>query len=245
MNIVTRATTGFASPFNGLQTIFSSKKIFILTIIPFLIGVVLVASGFVLASQYLMPWLDSWLQGFDWIKNYELVFSVVSGLFFLFAWLAAGLANFLVGYLGIILIGGPFYALLSEEIFRRDLGEMLKGSSLRLMVSMFALGLMKVLLFAIVGLACLIMSFIPILNLFAAFLVFSMVSFDSMDYAFEIDQLSLRARFHFFFKHFWEFAGVTGAIALISLVPGLFFVIFPAFVAGSTNLYIQLSQKSL
>jgi len=74
-------------------------------------------------------------------------------------------------------------------------------------------------------------------------LVFCVLAFDSMDYAFEANFLGLKQRFSFFGAHFSCFLGLAGSLAITSLLPGLLFVIFPLFVAGSTKLFVDLAQK--
>lgn len=244
MNIlVARLMKGFFAPFSGAKLLFSSKKLFSLSMIPFLVGMAFVFLGFLLASRYLMPSMDSWIANLSFLQNSPILASITSATALLLGWVALSLVNFLLGYVFIIIVAGPFYALLAEEIFKRERGGKIKKAAITLMLRMFGLALIKIGIFAFIGIICFILAFVPVVNIFSTFTLFLLISFDCTDYSFEIDQLGLRQRFAFFHKHFWEYAGFSVSIICISFLPGAFFILLPAFVIGATKMYIQLCDK--
>ena len=67
-----------------------------------------------------------------------------------------------------------------------------------------------------------------------------MIAFDSMDYAFEVDIMSLGQRFQFFMDHGAYFLGIAVVLALMAFIPGLIFILLPAFIAGASGLFVEL-----
>ncbi len=242
---VSRFMMGFSSPLEGAQVIFSSKKNMTFAILPFLIGAFFVVVGFVTASQYLQPWLSQWTESSDFLKDWSFIRPVIDFLLLLFTWIIVSVANFIAGYICIIVVGGPFYALMVENLFKTELGEREGRSSLKLMLTMFLTSLMKILVFALIGLFCFILAFIPGFNLLATFVLVLLVAFDCSDYAFEVDLLKLRERFRFLLSHLMEYTGLSVAILLTGFLPGSFFILLPIFICGATKMYIQLNHKTV
>lgn len=242
---VSQFMTGFLSPLSGMALVFSSRKMFILSLIPFLIGLMFVLTGFVLASQYIIPLVEGWHQNIEFIQKSEFLLKAVTVVVLIFSWVAISLLNFLIGYLAIIIIAGPFYALLAEDIFRSHHRMMEKRNSLALVTKMFFLALVKVVFFLFIGLICFVLSFVPIVNIFSTFFMFLVVAYDLTDYSFEIDYLNLRKSFRFLFSHLFEYSGLALAISCTTLLPGSFFILLPAFICGATKMYIQLANKAV
>ena len=241
MNPVDKFLIGFLSPLQGLKLIFSSKKKFVLSIFPFVMGIAVIISVLGWAFQYLGGAVEDRLQQFEVLSGF--LMTAVVFVVTLFSWMAVALSAFIVSYIVISLFGGPFYSMLSEDVFMTESAQGLKKSRLSLMIKMFFLSLLKVLILLFVGLICFLVSFIPVLNLVSTFVVFLIIAFDCTDYAFEVDGLGLRGRFAQFFKRFWEFSGLATAIMCTSLLPGSFFVLLPAFICGATKMYIQVENK--
>lgn len=236
---------GLMTPLAGLRLLFSSGRLFLLALIPFVIGIALFAYGVYWATNTINPWVESWVGGMDWLANWEAISGLLGWLVSMIVWLAATLINFLLGYIVVMLIAGPFYALMVEEVFRQRYPAGLDKAGLKLMVSMFLTAIAKTFLFLFVGFFCFVLSFFPGINLLVGFIVFAMVAFDCSDYCFEVDALSLRQRFVYFFKNLSFFAGLTIAIFITSFVPGSFFVLLPAFICGATEMYIQRQYQSV
>jgi CysZ protein len=236
---------GFFSPVQGLRIILSSPKNVIFSLIPFSIGFLVIGAGYMLAAQYLNPWVESFTSGIHFLETWTFLKPIVDFLILIFTWILISFVNFFVGYLTIIVFAGPFYALMVENIFKVELPDKEPRSSLKLIVSMFVVGLAKVFLFLTIGLICFIMSFIPGLNLLAPLIIVLTVAFDCMDYAFEVDFLNLRQRFDFFAQNIMIFVGIGLAVMATNLIPGLFFILLPAFICGATKTYIQHQDETV
>ncbi len=230
---------GFLIPARGLREIFKSKKVALFSIIPFLLGLLILFLGFFLASEYINPFMNQWIKGLDFFSGPGLVSKVLAGILTFFYWILLSVANLFLSYLTIVIIAGPFYALLAEQIFIQYWPEKPLKLSLGASLKMLMFGLIKALIFIIIGLTCFILSVIPFLNLTVTFILFLMISYDGFDYALEIDGKNLKQRWAFFKSSFWELSGMALAVVLTSLVPGGFFILLPAFICGATKLYIQ------
>lgn len=70
------------------------------------------------------------------------------------------------------------------------------------------------------------------------------MAFDTMDYAFELDQLNLRQRFQFLRHNSIYFSGMGLIVSLTVIVPGLTLLALPIMVAGATETYIELRGQN-
>lgn len=245
MNIFSRIIRGFSSPIDGAKTLMSSKKNLSLAVIPFIIGVAFVVFGFFMASSYFEPMVSQWVESLEMLNEWAFLKGVVSFFILTLSWILVSLLNFISAYICIMIVAGPFYALLVENIFKTEKGDAKQRGTFSLMVTMFFMSLLKVVLFATVGLICFILAFFPIVNLASAFIVVLMVAIDTSDYAFETDYLSLANRLKFVRNNFWEYVGLSCAILLTGFLPGSFFLLLPIFICGATKMYIQLSEKQV
>lgn len=234
---------GYFSPLGGLKVIMSSPKNIIFAVIPFLIGLFVVGIGYFAAASHLDDFVHSLTEGSQFFKDWTIVKTIVDILLVIIGWILVSLLNIILGYLCIIILAGPFYALMVENIFKVELPDKEERSDLRLMINMFLYGLGKAIIFLMVGLICFILAWIPGLNFIAPFILTLTVAFDCADYAFEVDFLSLRQRFRFFTNHIWHFVGLGLAILTTGLIPGAFFVLLPLFICGATKMYIQLKSE--
>ncbi len=237
--------SGFLSPLLGFRIILSSPKNIAYALVPFAIGLAIVGLGYFTASEYLSQWVNSLTESSPWLERWSFLKSIVEILLILISWILISLVNFLAGYLCIIVFAGPFYALMVENIFKKELPDKKKRSDFKLIIGMFFLGLGKALLFILIGIFCFILSFVPGLNLLAPVILTLTVAFDCADYAFEVDFLNLKQRFAFFRQNIGSFLGLSFAIMATGVVPGSFFLLLPVFICGATKMYIQLSDQAV
>lgn len=243
--MINQAIQGFFSPLRGFKIILSSGKNIGFALIPFVIGAVVISLGFFGASELLNPWVESLTQDSQFFKDWSWLKPIVDIFLMVFSWVLVALLNFLLGYLCIIILAGPFYALMVENIFKLELPDKEPRTNVKLMFQMFGAGIMKALLFLVIGILCFFLAFIPGINFLAPLIMILTVAFDCMDYAFEVDFLKLKERVAFFKAHMAFFLGLAGAIFLTNLIPGLFFIILPAFICGATDSYIRLNGQAV
>lgn len=243
--MIQKVLIGFTSPARGLKIIFSSPKSIAYSFIPFFIGLLVLLLGYFAASQYIHDWVAQITANSTFFQSWGFLRGLVDILLILLSWILVSLLNFLAGYLCVVIVAGPFYALMVENIFKKELPDKEKRGNLRLAFNMFYLGLVKAVIFVVVGILCFILAFIPPFNFVTPLILVLTVAFDVMDYSFEVDFLTLRQRFRFFRRHFPYFLGLGFAILLTGLIPGSFFVLLPAFICGATQIYIQLRSDTV
>jgi CysZ protein len=152
-------------------------------------------------------------------------------------------------FLVIKLIGSPFHALLAERVLveqgvLRDhssgLGEMVRRG-----VRLLVVALLEIIAFAAVGLILAVGSLVPGLNILTSFGFFLIVAFACADYAFDSLQMGFKQRMTFFVRNAVGFSGFAVTIGLLFLIPGLNLLLFPAAVAGATDLVRRLQLQEV
>ncbi|MCB0406964.1 MAG: EI24 domain-containing protein [Bdellovibrionales bacterium] len=241
--MTTRVWLGLSHVLTGAQLILKEKSIRKWALIPFLIDICLVFIGVSIGIGLISGWVASAL-AFLGLGGTGFLSGTVSFLFSALLW---------VGYIIVILYGtflistviaAPFNSLLAEQTLmylgaiERQPFQLKKWLSTS--VKMLFLGLIKSALFAFFGIFIFIGSFIPIVNVFSSICALLIMSFDSMDYSFEVYELGLRQRLRFFQEHFAEFFGMAGGLAFTLFVPGLTVVLLPCSVVGAA---LVISQK--
>lgn len=232
---------GLLAPLRGGLLIVRSKKYFLLAMGPFLLSLFFFAIGIYFGIFNLYELIRSGVQAVFGNSGFGQIFGIFIGLF---SALAAVLLLFVPIYCAYSILSGPFFSLLSEGVFKESSPYSPPKNSVRLIFRMFVLSLGKTLFFLPVGLLATILSFFPPFNLLGLALVFLILAFDAMDYAFEIQMLPLRSRLAFFRDHRLIFAGLGLSLFAISCVPGLLFLVFPAFVAGATQVFVDWGVKA-
>lgn len=169
-------------------------------------------------------------------------------LLVLFACVAFVLCFYAVFILATI-VASPFNAVLAEKTLIH-LGYLSKKDStiaevLKTSLNMFWVSLLRTVVLLLIGVLLMFLAFLPGLNLLAAYMVFVILAFDSMDYSFEILELNLRRRFQFFNQHLIEFCGMGAFVGLTAFLPGLTFVLMPFAVVGSASLFAELHGDHL
>lgn len=233
---------GFRSLYVGLRLIRENPKIMKFAIIPFVLDFVILVGIFVWGGGQISGWVDqamNWAfsnpQGFLW--------SLIYWPLFLLGWLTFLVCLFFLGYVVASLVAAPFNSLLAEKTLEElgvietrkfNLARWLKTS-----VSMLWASLIKTAIFLVFGLLFFLISFVPVVGLLASFGLLMIMSFDSVDYSFEIFQYSAKKRFSYFRQNCFYFAGSGAALGLTLLIPGLNFLLFPVAVVGSADLMRQ------
>jgi len=230
---------GLFVPLSGLRLILSSPKKLILSALPFVIGIVLFVSAVSWGYSHLGQWISSFSQDIlplssSWLSYLKPVLGFLT-------WAGFIMLGFLLSYILISILAGPFLSLLAESVHKTAGGRRSgRVGSAGLMLRMFILSLWKALLFLLVALFSFILWFFPPLNIVGAFLVLLTIAFDCMDYSFEVELMPLGDRFAFFKRHIGVFSGIAVSVFATSFVPGIFFLILPAYVAGAAKLFVTI-----
>lgn len=141
-------------------------------------------------------------------------------------------------------IASPFNMILAEKVLVS--AQVLQRTEttpiawIKTNMKMLKAALIKGIVFALIGIFIFGGSFIPVLNIFAAFVAFLVVSFDCMDYAFEAMEWPFHQRWTFFKSHQAEFFGMAAFLLMTGFIPGLTLLLLPVAVVGATQLFIQM-----
>lgn len=208
-------------------------------IIPLIINIVifagliwLLASQFEVLVEWLMPTLPDWLSWLEGILWFLFVITTGIAVFFSFSILAN-------------LVGSPFNSFLSAAVEKHLTGSspISEVSFMEETVKALSGEIKKLLLFAVIAIALLIVSLIPVINLASPVLwiIFSawMLSIEYLDYPLgnqgksfpEIRRTIQQKRF--------LTLGFGGMVMLATLIPVFNFLVMPVAVAGATALRIE------
>ena len=220
---------------------------------PFFIAVLLF--GFFMVSG--LGWISGWVQ------------SALASLAVALGWIGLGGATFLLSVLNFLLgtvlwvvylifalygtflvtalIAAPFNSLLAEQtlvaIGAIEDRPFILSRWLKMTIRLLGIGVLKSVIFLFLGLLIFLCSFVPVLNLAGAFVALLIMAFDSMDYSFEVFEMSLADRFRFFRLHFSRFAGSAGFLGLTLLLPGITLLLLPFSVVGSAVAMAEIRRR--
>ena len=241
MTPIDKFLVGFLAPFRGTIAIFSSVKLFFLALLPLLIAFAIIFGGMTWAYYN----LNTIVAGFvdQMVAWGGALFTILANVAAVLAWVGFMGFALVAGYILVNIFAGPFLSLIAEESFRQHSPDRVSKGSMRLIVKMFMLSLVKTMLFLSLGLLNLVLSFFPPLNIIGIMAILLTISFDCVDYSMEMDFMSLAQRFKFFWTHFWYFLGLSMAILATNFIPGAFFVLLPGFVAGAAKMYLDLAPQ--
>ena len=215
-----------------------------LVIIPLLINIVLFAGATGFAAQWLGGWLETitnlvpdWLHWLVWII--WLLFSILALVIYAFTFTL--LAN---------LIGSPFYGLIAERVILMECGSSPNSADISMMKIAWQSFVRQLQLLAYfiprtigVGLLTILISFIPLLNLFAPVLAGGWAAWSLaiqyFDYAADIDGVSFRQLIDQAGQKRWQSMGFGFTALAASAVPLLNLLALPAAVIGGTLLWCR------
>lgn len=222
----------------GWHFLLGRKSLIALALIPFLISIGVAG----VAMSYLFKHLPEWVQA---VMGYVLsdaptlmkylYYPIMAGTGFLVI-----IAGVFVAYIGAGIIALPFNALLAERAL--NLLGALKEEPFELRrwarsaLRMLRVSLIKSLIFLILGACLFVLSFIPVVNVFAIFGSLLILSFDQLDYSFEALRFGLRGRLGHVAGHKRMWCGMAAGLALTLLVPGLTLIVAPGAVVGAALL---------
>lgn len=229
---------GLKAVIEGFQFLRKTPGLKVWALIPFVIDILLVTVGLVWGFA-LIPEYVAGLVG--WVLAPQTIWhSLFYYPLLLISWVVLiVLVNYAVFLLASV-IAAPFNSLLAERSLIQlgviqDRPFQLKawlGTTIRMTLA----ALIKAMIFFLLGLAILVLSFIPVLNVGASFAALLVMTFDSYDYSFEILEWGIRRRFRQFLKHFPEASGMASFMALTLVVPGLTLLLLSPAVVGAAQL---------
>ncbi|MEK6554345.1 MAG: EI24 domain-containing protein, partial [Bdellovibrionota bacterium] len=231
--IIERFLNGFFIIFNGMTLITKNNDLKKWSIVPFLIGLLILIIGFALTILYIpsaIEWLIQQKMQVDGNKSgyfyYPLVF--IAGLLFI-------ILNVYLSYWFTQIFAAPVYSVLAEKTLVVTGSQVIKArSGSSVIFKMIMASIVKALFFSIIGTTLFLTTlFIPGLNILVSAFLFFVIATDSADYSLEILGYSFKERLKFYKRHFIEFFGLSMCVGLTLVIPGLILLIMPAAVVGS------------
>ncbi|MGE0762841.1 MAG: EI24 domain-containing protein [Bdellovibrionales bacterium] len=213
--------------------------------IPWLLDLTVLFAGWTTGLGLLQGWIAAviakWAAG-GWLFDllyYPLV--VIFGLGFVVVWLVAVVSIATV-------IAAPFNALLAEKSLQRLGVQTVQfagvGAWVMHALKMIFISLCKAVIFGMAGVLLFAVSFLPGLNLVAAYFSMCLFSADVFDYSFEAQGLGFRQRLQRWGTLKAEIFGQGVTLSLTSLIPGLTVLALPVAVVGATTLIAQNAQQA-
>lgn len=247
MNPLQRILQGFSFVSKGWGLLRQESWLFKWLVIPLIIDFILMFFGLVIMLTHIGEWatlitvqLISAQAGFWYFVLYYPLLLLMG--------LTASVAVFYSVFVLSSVVAAPFYAILVEKILVKkgvrpdrpfDLGRWLSIS-----LKMLGISLLKAMVFLVVGVVLLVISFIPGLNVLSIFATFLIIAFDCMDYSFETMEMNFSSRMRFFKNHLREFLGMGAFLTLTAFIPGLTLLVLPIAVCGAADLFVKLHEKT-
>jgi len=215
-------------------------------IMPFAIDLLLLVVFVIWGIGHLSIWVASAL---GWIFSGSAGF-LYSVLYYPL-YVLLGLGFVVVTLYGVFLIStvvaAPFNSILAEKVlsYRGVIPDhkFSFGRWIKVSIKMMLSGILKGLLFGLLGLIIFVCSYIPGLNIAASFAAFIIIVFDSMDYSFEAMEIGLREQIKHFRKHFLEYSGMASSMGLTLLLPGLTLLVLPLSVIGAAAMLADSKDR--
>lgn len=229
---------GIMTLLKGLREIFSDLKIFLYTLIPFLISIAVVAVLFKYGWELSSAWAESIVT--QYVPSYLLKTSWVSKAVY---WIINVVFKFLVilvltyfSFIFVQLVSIPFYSLICERIlFKRGVfpdRPFRISTWIRVTLRMFMVSLIRMMIFLTLWILVFIISLIPGLQFLGIYYSGLMMAMDSLDYTVEIYEMTLGRRIRLYFENFSYFTAVSFVLIPFLFVPGLILLLLPITVVG-------------
>ncbi len=235
---------GSALLVRGFRVLRQEKGLWLWISIPWFIDLIVLFAGWSLGLSTLKTFLVSVLAnwtGSGWLFDllfYPLIFILGIGIVVLWVVVVIAVAT---------VIAAPFNVLLAEKALRRQNGKVAEIHGIRGWIlhslRMILISLTKAVVFAFAGLILFAASFIPGLNLAAAYLSMCVFAADVFDYGFEAQGADFRMRLKRWQNLKPEVMGLGATLTLTSLIPGLTVLALPVAVVGSTTVIASKQRE--
>lgn len=239
--------TGFGFVIEGRKLTKKVPGLWRWMMIPYLLTIVTLVLGAIWGTGIISGWVTSAMTAV-FSDPTGLVYGLLYYILLIFSWMAFIVIYFFFLYIFLSIIASPFYSIIVEKALvhvgamqdqKLNLSGILKKS-----IRMFWVSLLRGVILGIIGLILFLLSFIPLLNLVAAYLAFIILAVDSADYTFEAFEMGLNERFQFFREHFFVFAGMGGFVGLVLFVPGLILLVMPSAVVGAASIVAKCKGET-
>lgn len=225
---------GLAFWLRGWATLLKRPKLLTLALIPLFTAIALTVA-LVICVFLRLPQLAQYLSGFVqhsaplWAQT-ALYYSIMLSAGFLVI-----MSFTYMAYLIHALISSPFYSVIAEKVLQPPPKPLTWPDRMKLSWMLLKTTLLKGLIYLCLGGFLFFMSLFPGLNAFALFLTWALVAYDCLDFSFEILGLSWRQRMRRLVELRVLWMGMSLALALTLLIPGLTLLVIPGAIVGAAQ----------
>jgi uncharacterized protein involved in cysteine biosynthesis len=240
---------GFVSFFSGFSILFKNRSLWKFAAFPMVIAVVSFIFLFAKAAPAIFPLAMAKAQ--EWVPGLTSTSPATQKIANIFASSLITLLLFVgcaaLSFILMRVLAGPINGFLAERtlsILGTLKQEPFAGRRWVLHFGrMLLVGLLTAVLFTIASIILFTVSFIPAVNLTAAFGLMLIATLEVSDYSFEALGMGLWPRFRYFFHNLRYFLGFATAMSLVFFIPGFSLVLFPVAVVGAAQLVAHIEAR--
>jgi CysZ protein len=236
-------TLGFLSFFQGFLILAKNSKLWKYAIVPLIAAF----SVFVFLLVKLAPQVFSKGMVEAEVLLPSWMFFADAILIRLLLWIILFFAAATLSFIAMRVLAGPINGILAEHtlsiLSALKHKPMSKREWLLNFGKMLVVGLFTASVFTLASIVLFPLSFIPGLNLLAAFMLMLIATFEVSDYSFEAQRMGFRARFRYFFENLRYFFGFATAMSLVFFIPGFSLILFPVAVVGAAQLMAHVDRR--
>lgn len=233
---------GFGAPLRGLHLLMERPSLLRWAAVPFVVGLVVLIFGGYFGFSFLLGFLPEIAWNLIQLSPLDpdgYSFLILYWFVLILAWPLACVALLYICVLLAKLIAAPFLSLLAERVIE-SAGDLPQkpfrlADWVRSSLRSGGVALAKLIVFSILGAIFFLLSMIPGLGIVTGAGVLFLVSIDIADAAFDAFELSWTERVRFIKEHLPFFSGLSLALGLAFLLPGLNFVLLPIAIAGAAD----------
>jgi len=235
-----RFLRGLACAFRAFGVIFSSRRLFLLTLAPFLLCLVLYVAFFAVFLFLLDDVVDLVIAPGAWWRT---VVRVLLAVALPLAFVILGVFTYT---LSCFVVAGPLYEWLSAGVERQVTGSVEEEPfSFRNMLTDFgrAIGLAVLILLTEVCVLIVGLLLVPVTTVLALMGSAVLLALECLDYPMGRRRMPVRERLRFAGRHAWELLGLGLPMLVGLMVPLVGAAFLPIGVVGGTLLFLQLDRR--
>ena len=234
--------SGFGVCFLGFKLIIKHPSLTKWYLIPFIIYILSFIFSFKFGMGIIGGNLAPWLEGLSFMEGVRWLPSVVFTSLYVALFLGLGALLIYVIFSLATIISTPFNTVLAEATVGFIAKKKYKSPLSFLSRTYFFLKITikKLIIFSLLGLCFLGLSFVPLLSFISIFFILFVLVMDSLDYAMEYYDMSLKNRLLFPVQNFFLCLGMVVFASISLIVPGFILILFPFQVIGASALLTRV-----
>jgi len=236
--MISKIYVGVEAFFESFRVLKQNSAIRNLSFIPAFMSVVLFTVGMLVGVLYLDKILSFVIQ--HNVSDYHFL---IKSLLYLLSFVFLALVAYLFVIIVVSILAIPVCTLIAEKTLRVSGWEPTNKKLTEVFLTalrMFKVSVQKFFIFLLVSLALFGASLLPVVAPLSLYLSFMIISFDSIDYALELNEYSFKQRLSFFGKHWLEMSGLSFCLMVLAIIPVVHILFLPIAVVAASLLYTRL-----